>query len=132
MDATVLVAEDNDDCRTLLRMLLSHLGCSVVEAINGIEAIERAVSTRPDLIIMDLRMPQLGGLEATKRLKANSSTRDIPIVICTALGIEAFGYSTLSDYPLEVIQKPVRLEKIRELVRKYLPTEQPLANLGGH
>jgi CheY-like chemotaxis protein len=111
-------------------MLLTHLGCCVVEASNGLEAIERAVSTRPDLIIMDLRMPQLGGLEATKRLKANLSTRDIPIVICTALGMEAVGYTALIDYPLEVIQKPIRLEKVRELVRKYVPTGQPTANVG--
>jgi CheY-like chemotaxis protein len=69
MGAQVLVAEDNDDYRTVLRMLLTSIGCTVVEASNGIEAIEKAASTHPNLIIMDLLMPQLGGLEATKRLK---------------------------------------------------------------
>jgi CheY-like chemotaxis protein len=123
MGARVLVAEDNDDYRTVLRMLLTAVGCSVVEASNGLEAIDRAVSTYPDLIIMDVLMPQLGGLEATKRLKADPRTRDIPIVLCTALGMEALGHRQLTNHPHEIIQKPVRLEKLREIVQKYVPQE---------
>jgi CheY-like chemotaxis protein len=79
MVATVLVAEDNDDYRTVLRLLLTSLRCTVVEACNGLKAIEIAESSHPDLIIMDWKMPQLGGLEATKRLKENPKTRDIPM-----------------------------------------------------
>ncbi len=115
-----LVAEDNDDYRAVIRMLLSHFGCTVVEASNGFEAIERAESTHPDLIIMDWIMPHLGGLEATKRLKENPRTRDIPVVICTALSMEALGHTKLLDCAHEVIQKPVRLEKIRDIVRQYV------------
>jgi response regulator RpfG family c-di-GMP phosphodiesterase len=70
---------------------------------------------------MDWIMPQLGGLEATKRLKENPKTRDIPVVICTALSMEALGHTKLLDCAHEVIQKPVRLEKIRDIVRKYVP-----------
>jgi twitching motility two-component system response regulator PilH len=101
-------------------MLLSHFGCTVVEASNGLEAIERAESTHPDLIIMDWIMPHLGGLEATKRLKENPRTRDIPVVICTALSMEALGHTKLLDCAHEIIQKPVRLEKIRDIVRQYV------------
>lgn len=126
MASRVLVVEDNDDCRTLMAMLLSHLGYSVIEATNGLEGIEKAISMRPDLILMDLRMPKMGGLEATRQLKENLTTRDIPIVICTALGPEAFGYANLTDYPFEILQKPTRLEKIRDVVRKYVPQpDQP-------
>ncbi|HEX2230104.1 MAG TPA: response regulator [Candidatus Binatia bacterium] len=121
MGATVLVAEDNDDYRAVIRMLLTHLGCNVVEASNGREAMEKAQSTHPDLIIMDWIMPHLGGLEATKRLKEDPKTRDIPIVICTALSMEALGHTKLLDCAHEVIQKPVRLEKIRDIVHKYMP-----------
>ena len=124
--ARVLVAEDNDDCRAVLRMLLTHLGCTVIEAINGLEAIEKAVNTHPDLVLMDLRMPKLGGLEATKRLKENLLTKEIPVVICTAVGREAFGYANLLDYPLEVVQKPIQLQEIEAIVRKYVPQEKQL------
>jgi CheY-like chemotaxis protein len=123
MGARVLIAEDNEDCRALLRMLLIHLGCTVVEASNGLEAIDKAISAHPDLILMDLLMPQLGGLEATKRLKENPTTEDIPIVICTALSKEALGFRKLVDYPHEIVQKPVRLEKIKDILLKYVPRE---------
>jgi CheY-like chemotaxis protein len=124
MGATVLVAEDNDDYRAVLRMLLSAVGCSVVEASNGLEAIDRAISTHPDLIIMDWIMPQLGGLEATRRLKENPKTRDIPVVICTALSMEALGHAKLLDCAHELIQKPVGLETIRDIVHKYATHEK--------
>jgi CheY-like chemotaxis protein len=121
MGATVLVAEDNDDYRAVIRLLLTHLGCTVVEASNGYEAIAGAETTHPDLIIMDWIMPQLGGLEATKRLKQSQKTRDIPIVICTAFGRESLGHRKLLECAQEIIQKPVQLNKIAELVRKYVP-----------
>ena len=124
MNTRVLVAEDNDDCRAVLRMFLSHLGCTVIEAENGVEAIVKAVSMRPDLIIMDLRMPKLGGLEALRRLKKILSTKDIPIVICTALGREALGYASLLNHPFEVMQKPIQLQKSREIVQKYVPQDK--------
>jgi CheY-like chemotaxis protein len=124
LSATVLIAEDNDELRTLLCMLLTRLGYRAIEASNGLEAIDQAVKTHPDLIIMDLLMPQLGGLEATKRLKENLATRDIPIVISTALSMDVLGHRKLLDSAQEVILKPVRLEKIKEIVRKYVPDEK--------
>jgi CheY-like chemotaxis protein len=124
MAGRVLVAEDNDDYRTVLRLLFSSVGCTVVEASNGLEAIESAESTHPDLIIMDWIMPRLGGLEATKRLKQNPTTRGIPVVICTALGMEALGNNKLLDCADEIIQKPVQLDKIRALVQQYVPAHE--------
>ncbi len=127
MAGKVLIAEDNNDFRELLSMLLASLGYTVTEATNGLEAIEKAVSGRPDLILMDLRMPKLGGLQATKRLKENPITKEIPIVICTAVGVEAFGYAQLTGDPLEVIQKPIRLETLKVVVRKYVPLPEQRA-----
>ncbi len=121
MTGRILVAEDNDDCREMLSMLLTRLGYTIVEATNGLEAIEKATSMLPDLILMDLRMPILGGLEATKRLKNNSLTKNIPVVICTAFGKEAIGYADLLDQSLQIVQKPIRLEMLKAVVRKYLP-----------
>ena len=125
MGARVLIAEDNSDCRASLWLLLTSLGCTVVEAKDGLEAIRSAVSTRPDLILMDVFMPQFGGLEATKRLKEDPRTRDIPVVLCTAVGMEALGHRRIATHPHEVIQKPVRLKKLREVLQKYVPQENP-------
>ena len=116
MGSTVLVADDNDDCRAMLTLTLKHLGCAVLEARDGLEALGKAVKNRPDLILMDWRMPKLGGLEATKLLKSLRLTKDIPIVICTALGPAAFGYASLLE-SIEVLQKPLRLDRIKELIQ---------------
>ncbi len=120
MAVRVLIAEDNNECRTVLGMMFAHFGCNVITAVDGLDAIEKAVSMRPDLIMMDLRMPKLGGLEATKRLKADPLTRDIPIVVCSAMGRDAFGYAKLLETPVEFVQKPIRVEKVSQLVRKYV------------
>jgi CheY-like chemotaxis protein len=71
MAGKVLIAEDNNDFRELLGMLVTSLGYTAIEARNGIEAIEKAVSSRPDLILMDLRMPKLGN-SAVSKLRSGS------------------------------------------------------------
>lgn len=76
----ILVAEDIADTRYLMKLLLEGKGHAVVEAANGKEAVERAVSERPDLILMDLSMPIMDGLTATRRIRENGETAMIPIV----------------------------------------------------
>jgi len=120
MDQRVLVVEDNNDWRAMLALILGRLGYSVVEATDGSEAIEKALREHPQLIIMDHRMPKMNGLEATAALKGNPITKDIPIVICTAVGPEAYKNTELVNYAAEIIQKPVKLQVIQALVQKYL------------
>lgn len=76
----ILVAEDIADTRYLMKLLLEGKGHAVVEAANGKEAVERAVSERPDLILMDLSMPVMDGLAATRCIRENDETATIPIV----------------------------------------------------
>src|SRR5712692_2521761 len=80
----ILIVDENDACRESLEMSLKGLGYEVFEAATGQEAIDKASSLHPDLIMMDLRLPGINGDEATARLKRNLSTRNIPVVICTA------------------------------------------------
>lgn len=75
---------NHDDRREMVALVFTRLGYNKVQASDGLEAIEKAVSRRPDLILMDLRMPKLDGFEAAERLKKNLRTKDIPVVICTA------------------------------------------------
>ena len=85
MAATILIAEDYDDNRELLRLLLAGANYDVREARNGQECLTLAtIDPLPDLIMVDLSMPELDGWEVFKQLKANSSTADIPCVAVTA------------------------------------------------
>lgn len=84
---TILVVEDSDDIRLLMKIVLEMKGYRVLEAMNGKQAIEQAVHERPQLILMDLSMSVMDGWEATRQLRLLEQTRDIPIV-----GISAHCY----------------------------------------
>ncbi len=76
----VLVIEDDADAREMYQVLLDGSGFRVVSASNGLDGIDRARALHPQLILMDLSLPAVDGLEASRRLKAEAATRDIPIV----------------------------------------------------
>ena len=78
---TVLVVEDHDDTREMLHMLLEMWGCRVVEACNGLEAVEAALRERPQFILMDSRLPFVDGLEATRHIRKNGLRDQVKILI---------------------------------------------------
>jgi CheY-like chemotaxis protein len=119
MASGVLIVEDNNDCRNMLDLFLTRMGYTVIQARDGLEGVEQAIRCRPQLILMDLMMPKMNGMDATRQLKENPITKDIPIVICTAFGTEAYSNSTLVESAAEIVQKPIRLEKLRSLLHKY-------------
>jgi CheY-like chemotaxis protein len=80
----VLLAEDFEDARELYRDYLEFSGFTVETATNGREAVDRAIELKPDLILMDASMPVLDGWQATRELKANPETKDIPVLALTA------------------------------------------------
>ena len=118
---TVLLVDDTPDDRELVRSLLKLCGdCRVIEAENGLEAVELARGERPDLIIMDLRMPELDGYEAANRIRQDPTLRSVPMVAYTAF----YSYS-LTDAALEAgfdeyVQKSATEEQMQELVSRYL------------
>ena len=85
MTATILLAEDHLDSREAMRALLEAHGYRVVEASNGREAVERALEERPDLVLMDIMMPEMDGFEATRVLRSQESTSGLPIIAVTAM-----------------------------------------------
>jgi DNA-binding response OmpR family regulator len=87
-EPVILVAEDERDIRDLIVFTLQFSGFRVVQAPNGEEAVKKATEIKPDLILMDVRMPKMTGYEACKVLKAQESTRDIPIIFLSAKGQE--------------------------------------------
>lgn len=84
MSKTILLVEDIDENREIYRIILEHHGHRVVEATDGEAALKAAREHLPDLILMDISIPGIDGLEVTRRLKENGSTKDIPIVALTA------------------------------------------------
>jgi CheY-like chemotaxis protein len=79
----VLIADDTRDARELYGLYLSHVGFAVHLVADGLEAVDAAMKLKPDVIVMDLSMPWLDGIEATRRLKSNPLTRSIPVVLLT-------------------------------------------------
>jgi CheY-like chemotaxis protein len=117
---TVLVVEDNPVNRKLARNVLRSRGYRVLEADTGEEGIELARRERPHLILMDLQLPGLDGMEATRRLKADPATRDIPVVALSAHAQEADEERAREAGCAGYISKPIRLSRFPQQVRSFL------------
>ena len=102
----VLVAEDERDIRELIVISLELEGFNVVEVPNGEEAVKKAKEIKPDLILMDVRMPKMTGYEACKVLKAEDATKEIPVVFLSAKGQEAEVNTGLELGAEEYLLKP--------------------------
>ena len=105
---TLLLVEDNEDNRIIYSTVLRHTGYEVVEALDGAEAVALARSVRPDLILMDISIPKIDGWEATKILRQDPTTRDIPIIALTAHALAddreratAVGFTSYLAKPIE-------------------------------
>jgi len=120
----ILIADESDTFRESLKVFLKSLGYEVFEAATGPEAIDKASSVQPNLIMMDVRLPGMNGDEATARLKANRSTRNIPVVIntgwTTACNVEERVNRALLAGAAEVLYKPFYPPMVRDVLRTYL------------
>lgn len=114
---TVLVVDDFDDTRLLLRTWLERRGFRVVEAENGLEAINQAESESPDLIIMDMEMPQLDGLSATRRIRGLKSFDSVPIVAVSAYGADQFRDQALAAGCNEYVSTPFEPATLEGIIR---------------
>jgi CheY-like chemotaxis protein len=117
----ILIVEDNSDIRQLMVFFLDQMGYDVVEAATGLAAIERAIVTLPDLITMDLGLPDITGDKATARLKADPSTKHIPVIAITAYYKESpLVESAVAAGACEVLHKPIALRSLDDAVRRLL------------
>lgn len=114
---TILVVDDFDDTRLLLRTWLERRGFRVVEAENGIQAINQAESEAPDLIIMDMQMPQLDGLSATRRIRKLESMNSVPIVAVSAYGADQFREQALAAGCNEYVSTPFEPAILERVIR---------------
>lgn len=117
----VLLIEDNTDCRELFAMMVRHLGFQVVQADDGELGVQKAFSEKPDLIFMDVGMPNMDGIEATCNLRENSLTRGTPIVICTAWMGAKYRDAALRSGAQEVVMKPISYADLQGILLRYMP-----------
>ena len=115
---TILLVEDFDDTRLMMKLWLSRSGYRVIEAENGEEAVARAESENPDLIIMDVMMPGLNGLDATRRIRQYRALRDTPIVAVSAYGGDEYRAIALEAGCTEYVSTPFEPEQLRKLIKK--------------
>lgn len=116
----ILVAEDERDIRELIGFTLRFAGFEVVLVSNGAEAIEKAALERPDLILMDVRMPKMTGYEACRQLKNNPATQSIPVVFLSAKGQEGEIEQGLASGAVEYIVKPFAPDELANQVKSIL------------
>lgn len=114
---TILVVDDFDDTRLLLRTWLQRRGFRVVEAEDGITAVELAASESPDLIIMDMEMPLLDGLGATRKIRETDGLRQIPIVAVSAYGADQFRDLALAAGCDEYVSTPFEPTALERIIR---------------
>lgn len=114
---TILVVDDFDDTRLLLRTWLEKRGFRVVEADNGLDAIAKAETDSPDLIIMDVEMPKLDGLSATRRIRNVKALNSVPIVAVSAYGADQFRDQALAAGCDEYVSTPFEPAALEGIIR---------------
>ena len=123
----VLVVDDYPDAREMYAEYLQYSGFDVIEAGNGIEALERAADSAPDIILMDLSLPVMDGWEATRRLKADKATADIPIVALTGHALAGILEGAKNAGCDAFITKPCLPEDLVKEIQKVLNAAAPSA-----
>jgi two-component system cell cycle response regulator DivK len=120
---TIMVVEDYDDTRILLRHGLEGMGYSVLEASNGQEAVDIAEREHPDLILMDLDLPILDGIAATQRIRQQAEMESVPIVAVTAYPMSYTHVKAFAKGCNEYMPKPIDMSELAELVDRYLKND---------
>lgn len=120
---TVMVVEDFEDNRFMMRRLLEMSGYRVVEAVNGEQAVEVAARELPHLILMDLSLPLLDGLAATRRIRQNEELRRIPIIAVSAHDTSDFHADALAAGCNDYVTKPIDFEQLEQLLSRLLPED---------
>jgi two-component system, cell cycle response regulator DivK len=117
----ILIIEDQEDNRAIMRDLLSTAGYALIEAVDGEEGVRLARSERPDLILMDIQLPVLDGYEATRRIRAISDLKSVPIIAVTSYALSGDEAKTRAAGCDSYVAKPFSPRELLAKVRALLP-----------
>ena len=126
---TVLVVDDSHDNLVLVSLALQDKGYRVVTASNGEEAVASAKLAGPDLILMDIAMPQLDGLEATRRIREQEGNERIPVIALTAFDTDGFRKAAHDAGFSGYLTKPIDFDRLFNLIRMLLPERRETSSL---
>ena len=129
--AKVLVAEDHEDTRELLRTILERRGLTVFEAADGVEALDAAERERPDLILMDGGLPRLDGISATRRMRASASLSGVPIVFLSGHAGPQHQTAARDAGCDEYVVKPFDTARLDRVLNRLLPRPRETKQRGG-
>jgi two-component system cell cycle response regulator DivK len=119
-DTVVLLVEDQEDNRVLARKLLERAGLRVVEAVDGRQALDQAAALRPDLILLDISLPQIDGLTVTRTLRASPELKHLLIVALTAHAMDGDRAKVLEAGCDEFMTKPIDVPRFVPAIRRML------------
>ena len=121
----VLLVDDYPDAREMYTEYLEYSGFDVVEASNGMEALQRAIDSEPDIILMDLSLPVMDGWEATRRLKGDKRTASIPVVALTGHALAGISEGAKRAGCDAFVTKPCLPEDLVKEIRRILESSSP-------
>ena len=117
---TILIVEDNEKNMKLARDILRAKGYVTLEAVNGLDGVRLALEHKPDLVLMDIQLPDINGIEAFERIRANAETAKVPVIAFTA-SVTTGDRSRIGDAGFDgFLGKPINLKEFLETVRRVL------------
>ena len=121
MSRRILVVEDHEENRRIMRDLLTSAGYEMIEAVTGEEGVTLAQTQHPDLILMDIQLPGIDGYETTRRIKANPALRAIPIIAVTSYALSGDDVKAREAGCNDYVTKPFSPRALLAKIREYLP-----------
>jgi len=121
----ILVVEDHADLLYLFTRILESLGYTVISATHGSEGVEKAAKEKPHLILMDILMPGMDGREATRRIRSNPETQDIPILAATVLNRRSELQTCIEAGCNDWLVKPFSRQDLQGKIQAFIPTPSP-------
>ncbi len=116
----ILLADDEEDVRDIVRMFLEGEGYEVVTAYDGLEALSMIEAEHPDLILLDVMMPVMSGIEVARRLRANHATSQIPVIMLSAAAQTESIKQCIAAGVKDYVVKPFQPSKLEEIIRRVL------------
>jgi CheY-like chemotaxis protein len=121
---TILVAEDSPDSREMLQVLLQIKGYRVLAAENGVNALEVAVTWKPDAILLDLQLPVMDGLSVTRNLRRHANFKSLPIIIISGHDANSYRQKAIDAGCNEYLMKPINFDSLQTMLDRFLPRER--------